>query len=102
MIPISPVTAETCAPYIGKPVCAVMVDGRHHYGILRGIGDGNVYLDGVGDGLALASLQGKRRKDSKPDKAHTNAFYGFGFGVGAFAISLALLASLFFIPWFFI
>lgn len=100
MIPISPVTAETCAPFIGKPVCAVTVDGRHHYGILRGIGDGNLYLDGVGDGLSLASVRGKRRKDTKPDKAHTKAFFGFGFG--AFAISLALLASLFFIPWFFI
>jgi len=81
-----------------------MQDGTHHYGILRGIGDGQLYLDGGRDELALASLRGKSKANAKPAaKAHTKAFgYGYGFGFGAFAVSLALLAALFFVPWFFI
>lgn len=81
-----------------------MQDGTHHYGILRGIGDGNLYLDRVGDGLALASLRGQSNAKPKPAaKAHTKAFgFGFGFGFGALALSLGLLAGLFFLPWFFI
>lgn len=103
MIPITPVTAETCSPYIGRPVCAVMQDGTHHYGILRGIGDGQLYLERGRDELALASLRDRSKAQPKPAaKAHTKAFYGYGLGYGAFAISLALLAALFFVPWFFI
>jgi len=104
LIPISPITAETCSPYVGQPVCAVMQDGTHHYGILRGIGDGNLYLDGRRDELALASLRGKSKANAKPDKAHTKAFFGLGFGLGfgAFALSLAALTALFFVPFFFI
>ena len=104
LIPISPITAENVSPYIGGQICAVMHDGTRHFGILRGIDGGQLYMDVASDGLALASLPDKKRKQAKgmkPEQAHTKAF-GFGFGRGAFALSLALLAALFFIPWFFI
>lgn len=110
LIPITPVTAETCARYVGKSVCAVMQDGSRYYGILRGVGDGQLYLEGTPEELALHSLKGRTKSKRKPAaKANTKAFgygpgygYGYGFGFGVFALSLALLASLFFIPFFFI
>lgn len=106
MIPISPITAETVMPYVGRPVCAVMQDGTRHFGILGGIGEGRLYLHVPSDGLALASLPDKRNrkrtKQAKPDKAYTKAFFGFGlgFGFGALALSLGLLTALFFVPFF--
>lgn len=106
LVPISPITPEAVSPFIGKTVCAVMHDGKCHYGILRGIDGNQLYLDGGGSGLSLASVRSKQGNNWKPTKAQTKAFYpyggGFGFGYGAFALSLAALAALFFIPFFFI
>ena len=102
MIPISPINAQTVSPFIGSPVCAVLQDGTRHFGILRGIGGGQLYLDGCsGGGPTLASLPGSRKARVKGGKSHTNAFgFGFGFGFAALALSLAVLAALFFIPFF--
>jgi hypothetical protein len=102
LIPISPICDETVMPCIGRPVCVVMLDGTSRYGILRGIGDGNLYLDGLDGDLTLSALQSKNNKknNAKKDTAKTAAFFGGfgGFGFGAAALSLALIASLFLIP----
>lgn len=106
MIPISPICEETVRPYFGQPVLAVTHDGIRHYGILRGIDGQCLYLDGGGSELSLASVRSKMGKNWKPTQAQTKAFYpygaGFGFGYAAFALSLAALAALFFVPFFFI
>ncbi|WP_276354374.1 hypothetical protein [Cohnella caldifontis] len=106
MVPITPLTPAGISPFIGKPVCAVMQDGTRHFGILHGCDGGQLFLNALPGGPVLASVERGKARGAKTEKAQTRAFFGpfggFGFGFGAIALSLALLAALFFIPWFWI
>jgi len=104
---ISPICAETVAPHIGRRVCVVMNDGTEHIGVLCGIGDGKLYLEPDG-GLTLSARKKDRRNPSKRGKVRTKAFWGYpypypyGFGWGIAAFDIALIATLFLLPFFFI
>lgn len=104
---INPVSAATVQPYIGRPVCAVLHDGSHVYGVLGGC-DGttltlNPYTgDGAGPGVLTTKSFARKTRQSK--KATTSAF-GFPFNpfvTRTIALELALIAFLFAIPFFFI
>jgi hypothetical protein len=111
LIPITPLTPAGIQPYIGRPVCAVMQDGTRHFGILHGCDGGQLILGAAPGGLTLASLERGKSRKAVPEKAKTKALFGpfgglggfgLGFGFGAITLSLAFLAALFFIPWFWI
>ena len=96
---ISPVTAEACSPYIGRPVCAVLHDGSRYYGYLHSVEGGQLRLRSEQD-AAVTSM--KKKKRHAPE-ASTKAFYPFspfGYQRGTIALDLALIALLFAIPFF--
>ncbi len=101
MYPISPICAETVTPHIGRRVCVVMNDGVRHVGFLRGIDGGKLYLE-PDDGLTLASVKKNTRKNPRRGKARTTALWGYPFGWGFAAFDIALIATLFLLPFFFI
>ncbi|MDN8591846.1 hypothetical protein B2I21_05820 [Chryseobacterium mucoviscidosis] len=118
MYRINPVCEETVSPHVGRSVCLVMKDGKHMYGTLSQCRDGKIYLDGCFEGPRLCSVKSKEQlvKSSKKNavatkKVKSSAYgpYGYGrygggyggYGYGA-GIDLALVATLFLLPFLFI
>lgn len=95
---ISPINAETCSSYYGKPVCAVLYDGTRVYGYLKSVDDGRLLLS---DRSETAETSSRLRKGKK---AKTSAYYPYSpFGIfpgGVLALELALIALLFAVPFF--
>ncbi|WP_199615239.1 hypothetical protein [Paenibacillus alkalitolerans] len=105
---IAPVSTQKCAPYIGKPVCAVLHDGSHVFGYLQRVDGGKLILSGsaLGEGtVSVSKAKAKKQLKQKMDKAQTNFyspyFYPPYFSPGLFALDLALIALLFTVPFFF-
>jgi hypothetical protein len=91
---ISPINAETCRSYVGKPVCAVLHDGSRYYGYVHGVEDGRLLLSYE----PQAAVTSAKKKSKNKKKASTQAFFGpYGYG-GLFALDLALIALLFALP----
>lgn len=119
MYRINPVCEETVSPHVGRSVCLVMNDGKHMYGTLSQCRDGKIYLNGCFEGPRLCSVKSKEQlvKSSKKNavatkKVKSSAYgpygyggygrgYGYGYGYGA-GIDLALVATLFLLPFLFI
>ncbi|MDN4605782.1 hypothetical protein P5G61_31485 [Paenibacillus sp. F6_3S_P_1C] len=118
MYRINPICEETVSPHVGRSVCLVMNDGRHMYGTLGQCRDGKIYLNGCFEGPRLCSVKSKEQlvKSSKKNavatkKVKSSAYgpYGYGgygggyggYGYGA-GIDLALVATLFLLPFLFI
>lgn len=115
MYRINRVCEETVSPHVGRSVCLVMKDGKHMYGTLSQCRDGKVYLNGCFEGPRLCSVKSKQQlvKSSKKKavaskKVKSSAYgrygyggYGGGYGYGA-GIDLALVATLFLLPFLFI
>lgn len=116
MYRINPVCEETVSPHVGRSVCLVMNDGKHMYGTLSECRDGKIYLNGCFEGPRLCSVKSKQQlvKSSKKNavatkKVKSSAYgygyggygggYGYGYGAG---IDLALVATLFLLPFLFI
>jgi len=116
MYRINPVCEETVSPHVGRSVCLVMNDGKHMYGTLSQCRDGKIYLNGCFEGPRLCSVKSKQLvKSSKKNavatkKVKSSAYgpygyggygrgYGYGYGAG---IDLALVATLFLLPFLFI
>jgi len=93
-----------------------MNDGKHMYGTLSECRDGKIYLNGCFEGPRLCSVKSKQQlvKSSKKNavatkKVKSSAYgygyggygggYGYGYGAG---IDLALVATLFLLPFLFI
>ena len=97
---ISPVTADSCSSYIGKPVCAVLHDGSRYYGFLQAVENEQLILRFQEETAAATSSKKRKNKSD----AKTNAFnpyppYGY-FPRGTIALELALIALLFAVPFF--
>ncbi|WP_405154818.1 hypothetical protein [Paenibacillus sp. FSL K6-0108] len=118
MYRINPVCEETVSPHVGRSVCLVMNDGKHMYGTLGQCRDGKIYLNGCFEGPRLCSVKSKQQlvKSSKKNavtakKVKSSAYgpYGYGgygggyggYGYGT-GIELALVATLFLLPFLFI
>lgn len=106
---ISPLTADSCRPYIGRQVCAVLHDGTHVTGTLRGVSErGLEFEQSYPSANILSTKSGKSKKpmNSMKKKAETSAFgpgYGYGFGYPyAAALAWTSIALLFLVPFFFI
>ncbi|TLS50969.1 hypothetical protein FE782_18150 [Paenibacillus antri] len=97
---IQEIQLESCHQHVGSPVCAVLRDGTHVYGILGGLHDGKLILHRAARGpgkLAVSSAKAKRAL-----RAKTKAF-GYGpYYPGAYAVDAALVALLFTLPFLFI
>ncbi|WP_028608700.1 hypothetical protein [Paenibacillus harenae] len=111
MQPIYPVCYETVNPLIGRKVCAVTHDGTHYYGTVSEVSGGRVLLTEceIGDGtltLASAKTGGKIKKTNSKKNAKLSGFYGGygygGYGYGGYWLDLALITTLFLLPFFFI
>lgn len=111
---IHPVCEETVSPYVGRPVCMIMKDGKHIYGTLGGCRDGKIYVSGSFEGPRLCSVKSKqqlRRKGktnavtAKRVKSSAYGPYGYGYGGGygyGAGYDLALVTTLFLLPFLFI
>ncbi|MFC7679395.1 hypothetical protein [Paenibacillus sp. GCM10028914] len=107
---IYPLSVDTCKPYIGRQVCAVLHDGRHITGTLKGVSErGLEFEEGYPSAFILSTKPAKAKKqiNSMIKKAETSAFgpgygYGYGFGYPGAALAWASIALLFLIPFAFI
>lgn len=104
---VSPINATTCTPYIGRQVCAVLVDGTHVYGTLSGVTAEGLQFNMAYPGATVLSTQpekAKKQLKALKKKAKTKAFpYGpYAYPYGAFFLPFALLSLLFLTPFFFI
>jgi len=108
---IFPITESSCIGHIGRPICAVLQDGRRYYGFLEQVKDGQIVLNGYlygGGTVGISSRKSARpnKKDKRNVKtsAFNPGFRGFGFGgFGGFGFSrfffpLATLSFLFLLP----
>lgn len=107
---IHPVCHDTVNHLIGRKVCAVTQDGRHYYGTVSEVIDGRVLLTdcSIGEGaltLAAAKTVGTSKKPSTKKKAKVSGLwgygYGYGYGYGSYWLPLALITTLFLLPFFF-
>ncbi|PQP83836.1 hypothetical protein C0Q44_04050 [Paenibacillus sp. PCH8] len=112
---IHPVCEETVSPHVGRPVCLVMKDGKHMYGTLSKCSGGKIHLNECFEGPRLCSVTSKqqllrsgKKNTATTKKVKSSAYgpygygrYGGGYGSGA-GIDLALVATLFLLPFLFI
>lgn len=95
---ISPVNAETCAPYLGRPICAVLHDGSRYFGYLHAVDEEKLTLR-MQPTLTATSGKKKKRKETAPD-VQTSAYPGYGFypPPREIFLDLALIALLILVP----
>jgi len=103
-----------CGQYVGAPVCAVLRDGTHFYGVIGGVEDGRLLLREAVRGPGALSVSGTTAKrkaapaKTKAPKAETKGwgypgYYGYpGEAAAWFALDIALIALLFTLPYFFV
>jgi hypothetical protein len=125
---VYPVCPKTVYPYIGRRVSAVTYDGSHFIGTIKGVKDGKLMLeDCIFDKKPVTLSSVRKGKQSKKQirskhKARLSSYYdgygggydgygggygGYGGGCGGFGgdcffFPLAIFASLFILPFFFI
>lgn len=97
---IYPISVESCTPYVGRHVCAVMHDGSYYIGRLSGVRADGIQLEsGSGpDGtISVANVKQAKSQIQKSSKdVQTKAFFN------PFFFPFASLAFLFALPFFFI
>lgn len=92
---IHPVTRDTCKPYIGQRVCAVLHDGTQVFGVISSVTDKGIEFNGAAKGAEVLSRDPKKAKQqlqkinqkskSKVNakgnsKAATSAYGPYGYG----------------------
>jgi len=96
---ISPVNAETCGPYMGRPVCAVLHDGSRYFGYLHSIDEQKLTLRMEPSPAATSSAKKKRKLPvAKTKAAPIYPAYGYYPPRHEFILDLALIALLFTVP----
>jgi hypothetical protein len=99
---IYPLSHQTIYPLIGKKICAVTHDGTHYYGKVSEVVGGRVLLtDCTTDDGALnrsAAAVSKTKKNTKVSGYYDP--YGYGYGYEAYWLDLALITTLFLLPFF--
>ncbi|HEY0829346.1 MAG TPA: hypothetical protein VGE40_14700 [Bacilli bacterium] len=105
---IYPISLETCRPYIGSTVCAVLHDGTHYVGTIAGVSAAGIEFSGASQGASVLATQpnkAKKQLQNLKSKAKTSA-YGFGGTYGGYGygttLDWAAIALLFLLPFFFI
>lgn len=103
---ISPLSVDTCKPYIGRQLCAVLRDGRQFTGTLSEVNENGLIFQQAFPEAAILSTQSRKAKkqpQSLKQKAQTSAFGpGFGFSPFGGLLSWGSIALLFLLPFFFI
>ena len=93
---IQTIPLDACHHHVGKPVCVVLQDGTHVYGMLGGLHDGKLMLYRAVQGPGRLSVSAAKAKRAL--RAKTKAF-GYGpYYPGAYAVDAALVALLFALP----
>lgn len=102
------IPVESCHAHTGTPVCAVLRDGTHVYGVLGGMHDGKVLLHSAVKGpgrLSVSAGQAKRSLRAQGmkqrSKAKTQAL-GYPYYPGVYALDAALITLLFTLPFLFV
>ena len=112
------IPVENCHHYAGMPVCAVLKDGTHIYGILGGMHEGKLIMHRAvkGPGKVAVNAAQVRRTLAAKAKARagvraktgsgpkTKALFGYPYYPypGPYAVDAALVALLFALPFFLI
>lgn len=111
---IYPLSVDTCKPYVGRQVCAVLHDGTQITGTLRGVSDKGLEFEEAYPSANIMSTKpdkAKKQLKSMVKKAETSAFgpgfgygygYGGGFGYPGAALAWTSIALLFLVPFLFI
>jgi hypothetical protein len=104
MVPIHPISEESCQPFYGRHVGVIMNDGMRHYGILSRVHNGQLILNDK-PAAVITNKKGNSKVRSKPaavnNKATISTFgfpYGYGNGDGygpRTALDLTAIALLF-------
>jgi hypothetical protein len=101
---IYPLSHQTIYPLIGKKICAVTHDGTHYYGKVSEVVGGRVLLTDcmTGDGALAATISKTIKTNSKKNTKLSGYYdpYGYGYGYEAYWLDLALITTLFLIPFF--
>ncbi|WP_309120276.1 hypothetical protein [Paenibacillus sp.] len=107
---LHPITPETCSPYVGKTVCAVLHDGTQVVGTISRVTANGIEINGSRSGASVLSTRApvaKKQLQRMASKANTKAFgygypgYGYpGYGYG-FGFEWAAIALLFLLPFLF-
>lgn len=90
---IHPVCKDTCQPYIGKRVCAVMADGTQVIGTISAVTDQGLEFGGTTPDVTILSKKGKAKT-----KAFGYGYPGYGYGYNPFILDWALISLLFLLP----
>lgn len=108
---IYPITQESCQPYIGKCVCAILHDGTHVVGTLSGVNATGLQFSGAYPGVSILSTQPKKARkqlEKLKSSAKTSAYGyggfggGYGYGYESDWLEWTAIALLFALPFFFI
>lgn len=106
---IYPISVDTCKPYVGRQVCAVLHDGTHVTGTIRGVSERGLEFEEAypsANILSTKPAKAKKQLNAMVKKAETSAFgpgYGYGgFGYPGAALAWTSIALLFLIPFLFI
>ncbi|HZG55723.1 hypothetical protein [Paenibacillus sp.] len=95
------IRVESCHEYVGMPVCAVLRDGTHVYGVLAGTQDGRIYLHRAVKGPGKMAVNVTKAKRTLRAKAKALGPYPYGpYYPGAYALDAAAIALLFALPFF--
>ncbi len=96
---IFPITSAAVTPFVGSPICAVLHDGTHYYGMLEKIDGDQMILTGYIRKPGELETYAKKNKPSvsKAKKVKTTAFFP-GFGFQRFVLPFVSLALLFALP----
>jgi hypothetical protein len=107
---IYPLSHQTIYPLIGKKICAVTHDGTHYYGKVSEVVGGRVLLTDctIGDGASTHSAANvsKTKNTNSKKKTKLSGYYDYGYGYGygygyeAYWLDLALITTLFLLPFF--
>lgn len=83
---IHPVCKETCKPYIGQRVCAVLHDGTQVFGVISDVSDRGIEFNGAVKNANVLSKEPKKAKQqlqnlqrkskTKPGQKAKTAAYG--------------------------
>jgi hypothetical protein len=114
---IYPLSKETCQPYVGRRICAVLYDGTHVTGTIDSITDEGIVFGDAYPGVGVLSTNAKKAKSQLKNKAQTKAYGygglgygglggglgypGYGYGNGS-ALAFSSIALAFLLPFFFI
>lgn len=96
---IYPIGKDSCQPYIGKRVCAVLADGTHIVGTISAVTDQGLEFGGTTPDVTVLSKKGKAKTKAYGYPGYGYPGYGYpGYGYNPFVLDWVLITLLFLLP----